>query len=186
MKKITTILCTLLTLSAFAHESDAPCSHMVTEQSTSHFLDKLSLEGTLLATEDGSQWQFSEADASVCSAWNLQDELAIMPNASYFSYFSIYTYTIKNLTQGTSVLANLYYGPEIGGKFTRQVETMNASEAEVTLSDHSSWLVSTQYESQLSKWEVADYIIVGTSNNPGKNILINVNLNKYIEVANCN
>ncbi len=186
MKKITAILCTLFTLSTFTHSLIAHSSDIISSQDVTHSLGKISKEGTLIAIEDESQWIIPESDSYISSKWHLGDVLVITPNSSYFAYFSNYTYTLSNLSTGTSTVANLYYGPRINGALTKQVTETNFTDGDVTLSDGSSWRVSTHSEKDFSNWQVSDYVIVGTSNYANKNILINVNLNQYIESINFN
>lgn len=183
MKKITALLCTIFSLSAFAHNTETPCSHTINNESSSHFLKIKNNKGTLIAIEDESQWEIPESNKKTSSNWDLGDQLIITPNSSYFSSYS---YTLHNLKTGTSTPANLYYGPRIDGDYTKQVTLIDTVEGEVTLSDGSSWIVSTYDEANLKKWEVYDYVIIGKSNNNNKNILINVNLDKHIEASKYN
>ncbi|MBS0628119.1 MAG: hypothetical protein JSS09_07915, partial [Verrucomicrobia bacterium] len=131
--------------------------------------------------EDESQWEIPEYNSKTSLEWNIEDQLVITPNSAYFPSTA---YTLHNLTTKTSVPAKLYYGPRIGGDYTKQVTLIDTIEGEVTLSDGSSWIISTYDEANLRKWEVSDYIIIGKSNNKNKNILINVNLNSHVEASN--
>lgn len=178
MKKITAILCALFTLSAFTHSSLGHSSEKITSQNATHSLSRISKEVSLLALEDESQWIISESDVDTFFTWNLEDPLVVTANGS--SNYS-YRYNIYNPATKTSVAANLYYGPKIGGIFTKQVTEIDFNEGGVSLSDGSSWQVAARSQKKFSKWKLSDYIIVGTSKYENNNILINVNLNQYVE-----
>ncbi|MES2200535.1 MAG: hypothetical protein V4489_10280 [Chlamydiota bacterium] len=194
MKKITALLCTLFTLSIFAQDVKIPASSAMTDENAPHYLSKVSKEGTLIAMEDESQWVLPAFDTdekdndekNVALTWFAGDPLMITPNITFLAYFSSYTYTIHNLRTGTYTGAKLYYGPRIDGAFTKQVTEINLADGTTSLSDGSSWIVSTASEPKFSKWQIGDYIIIGNSNKKNKNILININLNQYIESANYN
>ncbi len=183
MKKIKTILCALFTLSALSSASPAYTSELQSSQNLEHSLCRISYEGTLFALEDESQWLIPDCNSTLSLEWNLGDPLIITPNTCFFSY---YTYTISNLSTGTSTVANLYYGPRIGGAFTKQVTELDIADGDITLSDGSSWRVATAFKKDLTKWQVSDYVIIGESNQKNRNILINVTLNQYVESINYN
>ncbi len=185
MKKITILLCAALSLNVstpifcFCEQGTQVSLNTTNAFSSIHSLTKVSKEGTLIAIEDGSQWAIADSDAPVALKWSGNDPLIISLNPYYFSF---YTYCIHNLNTNDKVLANLYYGPEINGSFTKQVASLD--DREVILKDGSCWLVASKDQKALSRWREDDHVIIG--NNFDRNILINVELNKYIEVINYN
>lgn len=183
MKKIITFLCALFTLSTLTYSSVAHSFTIESSQNAAHSLSKMSSEIGLIALEDESQWSVSESDIAVYSKWNLGDSIFIIPKSSFFSS---YAYTLHNTAKKTSVAANLYYGPKINGAFTKQVSELDLSNGDLTLSDGSSWLVAARSEKNFQNWQTSDYVIIGSSKYENHNILINVNLNQYIESTKYN
>lgn len=183
MKKITTILCALFTLSVFSSSSLVYSSQFEIPKNLPHSLYRISYEGTLIAIEDESQWEIPDSNSYSSLGWRPGDPLIITPNTSFFSYYS---YILSNPLTGTSTPANLYYGPKADGAFTKQVTELDLVDGDITLSDGSYWRAATSFKHNLIKWQVSDYVIIGESNQKNRNILINVNLNQYIESINYN
>lgn len=193
MKKIQAILCAVFTATAsiypnnplLANSCCEDCAHHVNANNPEqHSLSLVSRNGSFVRIEDGSHWEMAEADTKTVLHWRANDVIIIGPNPSFFSSY-YYKYSVRNLTTGTSAIANLMIGPIIGGCSTKQVVGLNYEDGRVLLNDKSAWLVSDKYQNKLQKWEEKDYVIIGVnSNSHYRNILINVTLDQYIEAEN--
>lgn len=180
MKKITFILCALLTTSALIHGDNLRIfRHFSPPRMEEHILTDFSSYNSLIRIEDGSHFKTPDSDAYTLSKWRSGDRLMITPNSYYFSF---YDYSIRNLTLGTSILANLQYGPSIGNRFSKQVDELDYRNEFVRLTDDSYWAISDAYLDEFYEWKESDYIIIGSSKSSRyKSILINVTLNHYVE-----
>ncbi|MES2200537.1 MAG: hypothetical protein V4489_10290, partial [Chlamydiota bacterium] len=115
MKKIPFILCAIFAISTVALEaSSRSFTYFSSSRMQEHVLTDFSSYNSLIRIEDGSHFKTSDWDAYTLSKWKSGDRLLIFPNLYYFSF---YTYSIYNATLGTSILANLRYGPSIGNRF---------------------------------------------------------------------
>lgn len=178
MKK--TALCFLLTLTTLTYASNSRLfEDPYVTRLQEHVLTDFS--NSLIRLEDGSHFKTPDSSAPILTKWRPGDRLRITPNAYYFSFYS---YRIQNLTLGTSILANLQYGPSIGSRFSKQIEELDYRVGLLRLSDDSYWGISDEYLDQFYHWRESDYIIIGSSNKSYyKNILINVKLNQYVEAC---
>lgn len=180
MRKATFISCILLTISSFLPSAEGRESRYFSPRRIQeHRLTDFSCYDQLVRIEDGSHFKIPSSDTSILSEWRSGDRLVISPNSSYFSF---YTYKIRNTTLGTSVLANLHYGPSIGNRFAKQIDEIDYRNQLVRLTDDSYWSISDSCLDDFYRWSESDYIIIGSSNRfSSTNILINVTLNQYAD-----
>ncbi|MBS0628121.1 MAG: hypothetical protein JSS09_07925, partial [Verrucomicrobia bacterium] len=68
MKKITFILCVLLTFNAFAHKTDRHRDYS-SLKAKEHILTNLSTYSSLLRIEDGSHFKIPDSDLSTLLDW---------------------------------------------------------------------------------------------------------------------
>ncbi len=178
MKK--TLLCILLTLSTLIYgDNSRTIRHSPLSRMQEHILTDFSPSKSLIRFEDGSHFKTPSSSAPTLGKWRPGDRLMITPNPYYFSFYS---YSIYNLTLGTSAPANLQYGPSIGSRFSKQIEELDYRVALAVLNDDSYWAISDDYLDNFYQWKESDYIIIGSSNKSCyKSILINVTLNHYVE-----
>lgn len=133
-----------------------------------------------LELEDSSVWKISSYDAKKALNWRSNDPLAITQNTRWFSR---YNYRIINLSNGSSVEADLFLGPAELGRYSRFITAIDHYRREIMLSDNSRWEISYLDSSIFKDWAKNDYLIIGTNSNTSfwdsakDTLLINVNMN---------
>ena len=145
-----------------------------------HSISSVSAFGDSLALEDGSIWDVHPSERGVIMNWKESDVLLIYPNRAWFS---TYKYKIENTALGTTVYANMTYGPFLNGEFSLRIIAIDPIRNEIYLNDNSRWKICSSDQYLLNQWVVGDYIIVGSNNSwlcSLKNILINSNMYNHI------
>ncbi len=136
-----------------------------------------------LEFEDGSVWKISSYDGVKALNWKSNDPLTVTQNNRWFSR---HNYRIVNKANGTSVEANLFLGPVLGGEFSRFIIGIDHDRREVLLNDNSHWDISYLDSSIFNDWALNDYVIIGTNSNTSfwdsssDSLLINVNMNNCV------
>jgi hypothetical protein len=134
---------------------------------------------------DGSVWQIRSYDRDQTRGWFATDEIIILPNTSFFSF---YDYKLLNTITGAEVEANMLLSPILGTAYTRQILGFNDTYNYVYLTDGSVWSTSPSDYYLYKKWMVGDIVMIGANlgwdSYERPNILLNATYRTYIR-ANC-
>lgn len=138
---------------------------LLAEPSTSspHWLTKVTVldnDEYTLELEDGSIWKVSNYDGKKAAHWQINDPLTITQNSRWFSQ---HEYRMINRNNGTSIESTLYTAPIRLGAYSRYILEINYAEGQITLSDNMRWEASSADVDLFKKWEVDDYVILGTN-----------------------
>ncbi len=125
-----------------------------------HLMQKLSISGDEVETEDGAVWKISRYDAYKTFSWAANDPLIITQNHRWFSK---YNYRIINQVTGESLESNLSLGPYINGTYTNYVTGLDHFYGYVFLSNGTRFRVSTNDLDILDTWNLDDPIIIGSN-----------------------
>lgn len=142
-------------------------------------------EGALVEIEDGSRWTVAYEDRYKTLNWYTSDTIVIVPNSSWFSFYS---YQMVNQNTGAIVQVNLDIGPFHNGIFTHWVVGFDDISGVIYLEDGSVWRVSPFDSTLTRQWLLEDRVIIGVNtgwnSDTHPNILINVRKVNYIR-ADC-
>lgn len=145
-----------------------------------HWAAAMDYDRNILELEDGSQWKISDGDYLELVSWGKDDIVEISPN--YFSYS--YSYYMTNKDTGSYVRANLVNAPLRDSPYAVTITGMDYRRS-FSLSNGSSWEISTSDLSLVRNWYVDDLVIIGNNNewfSFYSHILINIHTNTYIRV----
>jgi hypothetical protein len=148
--------------------------------SGAHCLSSISAFGDSLELEDGSTWKISHYDAKKVLSWGAQDPIIITQNHRWFSDFN---YRIINQSTGSSLEANLQFGPIKNGPYTRYVTSLDFARGEVILSDQTRWQISDDGIYNFNNWMLLDAVIIGSNSGWDSSceaLLINVTMNESV------
>lgn len=171
-------------------EPKASCGYNGYAVYTSHpgviyFPIDVTTSGDQVTLFDGSVWQIRSWDRDQTRGWLSTDEIVIMPNTNFFSF---YDYKLLNRMTGVAVEANLYLSPILGSIFTRQIIGFNHDYNYIYLSDGTVWSTSPSDYYLYKQWYVGDIVLIGANvlgdSNIRPNILVNPRHHSYIR-TNC-
>ncbi len=148
--------------------------------SFAHIIVSLSQFGDALEIEDGSIWRINCSDVRHMRSWYYNDPIIITQNHKWFSDSK---YRIINKNDGTSVAADLYLGPQIGGNCSLQITNIDHYNELLILSDNTHWKISSRDHNLFPEWTIGDYVILGINSGWDSScpyILINSNMNNFI------
>jgi hypothetical protein len=181
---------TLLEEVETSKESHATASRHYQAITTSHpgilyYPVAVSTFGDEVTLMDGSVWQIRSSDRDQTRGWFATDEIIILPNTSFFSF---YDYKLLNTVTGAEVEANMLLSPLLGTAYTRLIIGFNDAYSYVYLSDGSVWSISPNDYYLYKKWMVGDIVMIGANlgwdSYTRPNILLNATYRTYIR-ANC-
>lgn len=173
-----------------SHKDEGSTAYNHKRVHTSHvgiyyFPVAVSTSGDEVTLLDGSVWQIRTWDREQTRTWLATDEIIILPNNSFFSF---YDYKLFNQMTGAEVEANMLISPMLGTTYTRQILGFNDANNYIYLSDNSVWTISPNDYHLYKKWAVGDIVMIGSNQgwdaNIRPNILINATYRTYIR-ANC-
>lgn len=156
------------------------CDYSPVYPNSTHWIETLSLFGESVGIEDGSIWQVNCSDRNLVQDWVLSDPVIITQNRSWFSSCK---YRILNKNDGSSIPANLAYGPIIGGEYSLQISNIDHYNGLLILSDNSHWKISSRDRYLFPEWTLGDYILLGVNSGWDSScpyILINSNMDNFI------
>lgn len=146
----------------------------LTHHGAHHHPINISPKGDTIELEDGSIWSTSHSDRHKSKDWLPEDILVLTPN---HAWFSSYDYRLTNQTTGSSIEANITLGPVMHHTNVHRIIAKDTSRGILTLSDGSQWDMSWFDHAIVDKFEVLDFVILGSNDGWWKgfnpNILFN-------------
>jgi hypothetical protein len=134
----------------------------------------------ILELEDGSQWKVADGDYLELLSWGNGDIVEISPH--YFS--SSYSYYITNRDTGSYVRGNLVNAPLRESPYAVTI-TGTKYRHFFSLSNGSSWKISSSDLYLVHNWYVDDLVIIGNNSewfSSYTHILINIHTNTFVRV----
>lgn len=174
--KWTTLFLPFLLLCSFTFDRLS----LVYKAAAAHTLIQVAPFGETIELEDGSVWNINSFDSHKALYWRLNDPLIITQNSRWFAS---YAYKIVNQCTGTSIEANLFFGPVKNGAYTRYILSLDPLRGEIVLNDATRWEVSAYDTSTFRGWVENDAVIIGCNSgwdSSCEGILINVSMNNFV------
>jgi hypothetical protein len=143
-----------------------------------YYIKDIGAKGKTLTTYDESVWTISDRGARVASKWKPESPVIIALNKSFFSS---YTYLLKNLSTQESAPANLALGPFV----ENAIFIVSFHNNVITLSNGSEWTIGFWNRlGAFKKWKIGQAVLIGETGSQRSPcyILINVNENNYVSV----
>lgn len=152
-----------------------PCIHC-----DLHWAAGMDYDRNILELEDGSQWKVADGDYLELLSWGNGDIVEISPH--YFS--SSYSYYITNRDTGSYVRGNLVNAPLRESPYAVTI-TGTKYRHFFSLSNGSSWKISSSDLYLVHNWYVDDLVIIGNNSewfSSYTHILINIHTNTFVRV----
>jgi hypothetical protein len=166
--------CLIPSMLLFAAHEPAPQGYAgyFGEQLSSHYFHphyhwavSFSDTNKTITIEDGSVWQVSSGYYYL-SDWKANDPISLKSSGGF--------YKMENHADRTysEVSVTILDGPKIGGKYARQIMSIDSAKKLITLTDRSRWNLSYIP----ANWVTGDYIVVATKYGYYDSVLLNVDL----------
>ena len=137
--------------------------------------------GRTLTFDNETIWELSSSFTDRAKSWTPGSYVVIVPNTRWFSS---YTYQLENVSDKSSIPADLSEGPF--KKYALYIEAIDRLSNKVSLTDGSFWQIASDSSSSslFSNWKVGQAVLLGENRGwfgwTNGAIMININENNYI------